>query len=405
MQKCVFKQKLLFPFLYLYIFKSALATVCPSNTTISYYVEANKVVEGVLIEKFETQLLSECGERCRINSNCYGANFLLTTDESTVCLLMDTRKKGSDAEIPTPDAIIYSLRPYCRAKSAEIDVCNGRIWTFEKYRRVKIIDSKFAFVEKRTFSLDQCLSECANRKNCEAIEFDQSLSLCRLLSVSLQSVHSIWKFFALSQKTDIYERNCQSQHLEFSKCTFLRLSHAGFTDVFDVRLDAVADKSTCERICISWNQGTCRSYTYDKKSQRCYLSHTAPRLFGRRPMDNLNEDLAFGELDDCMHFSLNCKSDSLTLSGKSMKMFDGAFKSRKGTNVMCQTNVTSAYEFNTEMKYGECGVEKKYKPIPSFIGTILVKEGSTDMITIKDKMIQVRKKLSDNNLLNVYMKK
>ena len=81
----------------------------------------------------------------------------------------------------------------------------------------------------------------------------------------------------------------------------MRLNHAGFTDVFDVRLDTVADKETCERICISWHQGTCRSYTYDRKYQRCYLSHNAPRLFGRRPMDNLNEDLSFGELDDCMH--------------------------------------------------------------------------------------------------------
>ena len=32
------------------------------------------------------------------------------------------------------------------------------------------------------------------------------------------------------------------------------------------------------------------------------------------------------------------------------------------------------------------------KPTPSFYGTILVKEGSTDMITIKDKMIQVCEK-------------
>ena len=79
---------------------------------------------------------------------------------------------------------------------------------------------------------------------------------------------------------------------------------AGYIDVFDARLDAVSDFLTCEKICFAWQKGTCRSFTYDSKERRCYLSHTSPKIFGWNPMENMNSDYSFGEVDNCMKCKL-----------------------------------------------------------------------------------------------------
>lgn len=77
--------------------------------------------------------------------------------------------------------------------------------------------------------------------------------------------------------------------------------HGGFTDIFDARLESVTDASTCERVCLAWTPGICRSYTFDSLKRYCYLSHLAHRTLGRNPLENMNSNYMTGELDDCLH--------------------------------------------------------------------------------------------------------
>lgn len=103
-------------------------------------------------------------------------------------------------------------------------------------------------------------------------------------------------------------------NIDKSFCGFTRISQAGFVDVFDARLDDVKDLVDCESKCLAWNKGFCRSYTYDKSSKLCYISHANQKALGRSVLESLGENLSSGEVDDCLkcraltfHFS-TCKN-------------------------------------------------------------------------------------------------
>uniref|UniRef100_A0AC34Q2J7 Uncharacterized protein n=1 Tax=Panagrolaimus sp. JU765 TaxID=591449 RepID=A0AC34Q2J7_9BILA len=264
-----------------------------------------------------------------------------------------------------------------------------------KFTNLDVRNDASVIFDVSNVSLPACLSRCASRFDCAAVAYNPERSSCRLLSLSVHTVYDFDKYFKFSSNFDVYERNCQIKSMkeDFSNCTVMKLNQVGYTDMFDVRLDAVADLSTCETICLSWKQGLCRSFTFDKREKRCFISHSTPKLFGWQPMMHLNDDLTFGEIDNCFKFDLFCGSDTLTLYGNSLRIFEGGLKSKNNAAVFCEKNVTATHDFSFSLKYGECGIEKE--PTHSYAGTILIKEGSTDMVTIRDRMIRISCKMDN----------
>ncbi|VDM47716.1 unnamed protein product [Toxocara canis] len=159
--------------------------------------------------------------------------------------------------------------------------------------------------------------------------------------------------------------------IDAAHCHFLHVHSAGFTDVFDERLQRVSDVEECERACLAWTGGVCRSFTFDKTDNACYLSHATSRSLGKNPLDITNLNLSTGDLDDCFQFRLKCKANSMQLSGSSMKIFSGTVKAKKNRDTYCEKTIKNLY------------------PYPTFTSVIVLKEGSTDLITIRDKIIQV----------------
>lgn len=93
--------------------------------------------------------------------------------------------------------------------------------------------------------------------------------------------------------------------IDTSHCSFTRINQAGFVDVFDLRLENVQNLADCESKCLEWNQGLCRSYTFDNKQKHCYLSHASQKALGRSVLESLGPNLQSGEIDDC----INCKNN------------------------------------------------------------------------------------------------
>ncbi|KAK5972442.1 hypothetical protein GCK32_017819, partial [Trichostrongylus colubriformis] len=116
-----------------------------------------------------------------------------------------------------------------------------------------------------------------------------------------------------------------------SKCNFMRLSTAGYTDLYDEVVSDVGETEECERICTL--QATisypCRSYTHDKWTQLCYLSHYDGRGSGRSPLSSRNSNLTFGSLDDCIEFAVKCRNDAMEIHGSSMRLFSGSLKTKR----------------------------------------------------------------------------
>lgn len=62
---------------------------------------------------------------------------------------------------------------------------------------------------------------------------------------------------------------------------------------------------------------------------------------------------------------------------------------------MCIRNITESYRFETEFSFDSCGIDKQYASSPTFVGLLFVKEGSTNLITIHDKVLEVKCKIHD----------
>uniref|UniRef100_A0A1I7V7Z8 Apple domain-containing protein n=1 Tax=Loa loa TaxID=7209 RepID=A0A1I7V7Z8_LOALO len=146
--------------------------------------------------------------------------------------------------------------------------------------------------------------------------------------------------------------------MNVAQCQFIRMQSSGFTDFFDERITDVSDTSECEQLCHTWNSGNCRYFTYHRGTHMCYLSHTSPRTLNKNPLQNYDLNLSSGELEDCVQFKLKCKRDRMQIHGASLKMFSGTLTTKNDKIFSCKRKFFHVYEFDAEMLYNECGMQK-----------------------------------------------
>ncbi|KAI6200731.1 hypothetical protein M3Y96_00765300 [Aphelenchoides besseyi] len=353
----------------------------------SFYIENNAVTEGFVLTTFESNL-DECANRCKKQKSCNAANFILSLNNNFYCMLIDTTRNETANKMPVADSVVYTLKSFCLEKP---NFCANREWSFEKYPRYEPLNDHFVLKSISNITLQNCLNSCAEIQ-CEAAVYNRRNSNCRLSRVTLNNVNSIRQYFKRSHQIDLYENNCLKRQFDKRNCDFTRINQAGFVDVFDERLDNIRDQEECEAECLSWTNGHCRSYTYNKRTRHCYMSHASQKALGRSVLDSLSDELSSGELND---FELDCHGQSLTLTAKSLKLIKGTIKSKKGRDFLCEEKVADNYTFRVEFPFEKCGIERQKADDLTFAGLLMFKEGSTDLITIHDKLIEVKCKIHD----------
>ncbi|KAI6214423.1 hypothetical protein M3Y94_00266600 [Aphelenchoides besseyi] len=349
--------------------------------TQSFYIENNAVTEGFVLTTFQSNL-NECAKRCTKQKFCNAANFILSLNNDPYCMLIDTTRNGSANKMPVADSVVYTLKPYCLEKP---NLCINREWSFEKYPRYEPLNDHFVMKSISNTTLQNCLNLCAEVQ-CEAAIYSRKNSHCRLARVTLNNVNSIRQYFKRSNQIDLYENNCPNRQFDKRNCNFIRINQAGFVDVFDERIDNIRNQQECESECLSWNKGHCRSYTYNKRTKHCYMSHASQKALGRSVLDSLSEDLSSGELNDCVNFELDCHGQSLTLTAKSLKNN----KIEKKDEIFCVKK-----RFLRITLSNESFLSTNKADDLTFAGLLMFKEGSTDLITIHDKLIEVKCKIHD----------
>ena len=169
------------------------------------------------------------------------------------------------------------------------------------------------------------------------------------------------------------------------KCIFAKAKNQGMTSVYDWRRTGVASVDDCHSICMQWAEGMCRSYTFDRLQNICYLSHvssrTASLLVGTEISFNRDHaaGMEIGDLDDCVScksrnyskfvwicivfflVQLNCQQEAMLISGESMRMFSGHLETRNKPSAnekVCASVVTDTYKFESKVMYDDCGTKK-----------------------------------------------
>uniref|UniRef100_A0A0R3RJF9 Apple domain-containing protein n=1 Tax=Elaeophora elaphi TaxID=1147741 RepID=A0A0R3RJF9_9BILA len=340
-------------------------------------------MEGEIIGKLQTSAFQDCLQHCSKQKKCTAVNFLIGVQEDPVCLLIDRTREGNEAEMPIPESVIYSAASFCLNQKSSSQCTDNTIWSFERFPNKDLIEDEFAVIAEGTISLEKCLTSCLNGKQCRAVLYDKKAAQCRYLNVSIQNVHNTKKFFTRSEDVDLYENNCFPEHLAMSvaQCQFIRMQSSGFTDFFDERIADVNGATDCEQLCLTWDSGNCRYFTYHRGTRMCYLSHTSPRTLNKNPLQNYDLNLS--------SVKLKCKPDRMHIHGASLKMFSGTIKTKNDKIVSCERKFFHVYEFDAEMLYNECGMQKALSPYLTFSNLVMLKEGSTELITVKDKLLKV----------------
>ncbi|KJH51856.1 PAN domain protein [Dictyocaulus viviparus] len=251
--------------------------------------------------------------------DCDGFNYLIENGKAR-CLLMNenTSSTTTITDEKLHDADLHVL--YAARKIALHKNCDQRSFAFEKFVNLEVIANEIILDSITTEFVETCLTKCHQSAECRAVEFGHRNKSCTLLRASPNTVYNLRKNFAYSDDMDIYENNCHEVSMSTSKCSFMRLTSAGFTDVYDKVLSNVDDVEECEIFCIEETKlsDPCRSYTYNTSSRFCYLSHQDGRSAGRSPLSNRNPSLIHGTLDDCIDFSMStskCSFMRLTSAG------------------------------------------------------------------------------------------
>ncbi|KHJ96990.1 hypothetical protein OESDEN_03038 [Oesophagostomum dentatum] len=72
-----------------------------------------------------------------------------------------------------------------------------------------------------------------------------------------------------------------------------------------------------------------------------------------------------------------------------MRLFSGSMKTKRKKDVLCERKIPPSFAFIVQMPYKECGLDEVNSPYPSHSGLVHVKEGSTNLVTVRDKILQV----------------
>ncbi|ULT97284.1 hypothetical protein L3Y34_005240 [Caenorhabditis briggsae] len=399
----------LFTTLFLIYSTFHLPTVIPCEVT--FVIETARNFNSSDIEKVlekSVDSLSQCTRYCSSIQNCSHFTFSHAAEKNIIsnCHLFrsTTYSSNSPHSIETTSGSLTVGTKTC----LEIK-CPKRSFSFEKFSEKSLLNSSFII---RTFSVpvEECLSKCQKDSSCRAALHNHVTSLCQLSRVSLNSVYNPRLYFKSSYSTDLYENNCIDYTMTSSGCTFMRVKGGGLKSVSDQLIQNVRSTEECEQMCVVRSRiaDPCRSYTYDNSTMECHLMWSSVRMLGRSPLEVLKPNLFHGDLDDCVNFSLKCRENNLEIKASSMRMFIGKMMTKKSKKIMCEEAYQGEYDFSSKFDFKKCGLDEKKTKDSTYRGMVHVKEGSTSLVTIRDKMLQVNCHLhksmpSEDKFLSVQM--
>ncbi|KAI3420959.1 hypothetical protein GPALN_014586 [Globodera pallida] len=374
---------------------------CPQRER-SVFIEHLRPFVGRLIGKspMEMPSVDECAKRCTQVPNCAGANFLLDLNGEPICTLHSFGSAGAEAESPLE--AMFGLRRFCLRRDPfdPIGTVCSAPWTFQKFARIRPIEMSPEFLlengaAERNYSAIYSLDECLQHPNCAGALYSQRERRCRLSKVSPQNVHGIRAHFRHDAEWDlppepdpvrVPPHSPRRLHLSLYRTPPRRRIRRGMPK----RLHGIPSGTFAGPNATNDDNLS----RMDPPCEQCFLSHLALRSLGRSVLEQMEPELSSGEVDECMDFKLDCHAHSLTLSGFSpLKLFRGHVQPKRAAAAAncAPLRIDSAvHEFRVHLPFTRCAFEKSSsEQYTRHTNTLMVKEASTELITARDKTVQV----------------
>uniref|UniRef100_A0A0N4Z938 Apple domain-containing protein n=1 Tax=Parastrongyloides trichosuri TaxID=131310 RepID=A0A0N4Z938_PARTI len=365
------------------------------------------LVRGDIIEYFLTNNLNECLIKCKNNINCYGINFAHSMNQDTVCILMskEGNVKGNDDYLPVESSVIYSGVSYFTKHLNESSKCDNMGWRYKKINNFDVRRKSLILQAESTFSLEDCLNLCDNNFLCLSVSYNSISFMCKLLTINFQTVEMSKNSFITNDDWTIYEKNCPKKNNQKKSCIFQQYHNTWIGEKFIVKLLNIESVTSCEKHCLSTKSFECHSYSYDKKNKYCYLSDQLIKTINENIVKSPSNDIISGEMTNCINFNLQCTSNGVIINYESSQLFTGNISLQNSTYRKmreCNRKIEEKYYFSTFYSYNNCGFVKNVNNNGlEYKNKFIVKEGLTNFITIRDKLLSIQCTFKDTLFKNI----
>ncbi|XP_064477427.1 uncharacterized protein LOC135391203 [Ornithodoros turicata] len=343
---------------------------------VKFELVSGKYMTGRPLKSSFTTSPHQCLMQCRVEIKCRSVSY---DYRKRLCHThSDTLRTGPDSNVKANPEMNY-FEKVCLSTGTSCD----KHWAFERVpgKELKVADK--VVVEANT--REECQAACMAHTDfrCHSAEFNYQLSECRL------SAHSRFTILPSGAKledskfvVDYFENNCFQEIRNFCNTKKQRDQELVLADL---SIGTVSYEDCFQR-CLHSVDFVCRSFSFEKETQTCYLSHhtlkSAPKGAALRLPGT---DLV--ELAACFDVSVECEPHVMRAQVRSNMVFKGKVYAR-GKPSTCSLDVSNSMDFTLPIHLTgpDCGTVSKTE---GHFANVLVIQSNDQVVTAMDKAIGV----------------
>ncbi|KAH7935897.1 hypothetical protein HPB52_014729 [Rhipicephalus sanguineus] len=324
----------------------------------------------------------ECLALCRGDAKCRSVSY---DYRRRMCYAhSDTLRTGIDTNVKRNPQMNYFEKVCISAGS----VCDKH-WAFERVPGKELVvggsSGSQSKVSVEANTREECQAACLAHRDfvCHSAEFNYQLSECRL------SPHSRFTGASGEPKledskfvVDYFENNCVREVRGFCSTKKYRDQELVLADL----VIGTMSQEDCLQRCLNSIDFVCRSFSFERDTQTCFLSHHTRKSAPKGATLRLpGTDLV--ELGACFDVSVECEPHVMRARVRSNMVFKGKVYTR-GRPSTCSQDISSSMDFTLPIQLAgsDCGTVSKAE---GHFANVLVIQSNDQVVTAMDKAIGV----------------
>ncbi|XP_042145209.1 uncharacterized protein LOC8025447 [Ixodes scapularis] len=346
---------------------------------VKFELVSGKYMTDRPMKSSQTSSAHECLNLCRGEPKCRSVSY---DYRRRLCHAhSDTLRTGADTNVKNDPQMNY-FEKVCISTG---NVCD-KYWAFERVPGKELaLGAATSKVIVEANTREECQAACLAHRDflCHSAEFNYQLSECRLSPYSrFTSPAAEAKLEDSKFVVDYFENNCFKEIRGFCNTKKYRDQELILADL----IIGTQSQEDCLQRCLHSGDFVCRSFSFERETQTCFLSHHTRKSAPDGATLRLpGTDLV--ELGACFDVFVDCEPQVMKARVKSNMVFKGKVYAR-GRPTTCSQDISSSMDFTLpiQLSGSDCGTISKTE---GHFSNVLVIQSNDQVVTAMDKAIGV----------------
>ncbi|KAM7307241.1 uncharacterized protein ISCGN_010877 [Ixodes scapularis] len=346
---------------------------------VKFELVSGKYMTDRPMKSSQTSSAHECLNLCRGEPKCRSVSY---DYRRRLCHAhSDTLRTGADTNVKNDPQMNY-FEKVCISTG---NVCD-KYWAFERVPGKELaLGAATSKVIVEANTREECQAACLAHRDflCHSAEFNYQLSECRLSPYSrFTSPAAEAKLEDSKFVVDYFENNCFKEIRGFCNTKKYRDQELVLADL----IIGTQSQEDCLQRCLHSGDFVCRSFSFERETQTCFLSHHTRKSAPDGATLRLpGTDLV--ELGACFDVFVDCEPQVMKARVKSNMVFKGKVYAR-GRPTTCSQDISSSMDFTLpiQLSGSDCGTISKTE---GHFSNVLVIQSNDQVVTAMDKAIGV----------------